>query len=129
MERTEEQKITQEPVVVVFGGKEYEIKPLPIIKASPWRKKFINLMGEVSALAKVTSDDQGDFIKALSDILAQKPDELVDLLFEYIPNRKEIEQIASSNEILKAMEEVIALEAPFLGAAIRITRVMQKNLV
>jgi len=126
--RTEEQKIMQEPVLVSFGGKEYEIKPLPIVKASPWRKKFIALMSEVSMLASITSDDKETFLKALSDILIKEPDKLVDLLFEYIPNREEIENIASSQEILKAIEEVVALEAPFLGAAIRITKVMQKNL-
>lgn len=130
MERTEEQKITQEPVVVLFGGEEYEIKPLPIKYASPWRKKFIALMREVSALAVVTSDNNESFMASLADILTEKPDKLVDLLFEYIPvSRDEIENKATSSEILKALEEVIALESPFLGAAIRLTKTMQKNLV
>ncbi len=130
MERTEEQKIIQEPIIVLFGGKEYEIKPLPIIKASPWRKRFISLMKDISALSSVTSD-KDNFLTALSDILSTKPDALVDLFFEYVPylDRKEIENIASSQEILTAIEEVVALESPFLGAAIHVTRAMQRNLV
>lgn len=129
--RTEEQKLLQEPVKVLLGGKEYEIKPLPIKYASPWRRKFITLMGEASALASVTSDDKDGFLKALSELLTDKPDRLVDLLFEYMPNlkRDEIESQATSSEILNALEEVVAFEAPFLGAAIRITKAMQKNLV
>src|SRR4030043_261913 len=100
--RTEEQKILQEPVTVTFGGREFEIKPLPLIKATPWRKKFIELTKEMSALASVTSDSE-EFLNALADILTEKPDALVDLFFEYVPylNREEIENVASSNEMLK----------------------------
>ena len=131
MERTEEQKLTQEPIIVTFGGSKYEIKPLPIKYASPWRKKYIALMREISALAAVGSGEQDKFLDALSNILVDQPDKLVGLLFDYMPelNREDIESKASSAEILKALEEVITIESPFLGVAIRMTRIMQKNLV
>ena len=129
--RTEEQKIASEPVKVFFGGKEFEIKPLPLKFATPWRKKFIALTRELSVLSSITSDDSNAFLNALVNILSEKPDALVDLFFEYVPylKREEIENISSSIEMLHAIEEVVAFEAPFLGTAIRITRTMQKNLV
>lgn len=130
MERTEEQKLMQSPAVVCFGGRDYEIKPLPIILASPWRKKFIGLLKELTDLSTVTSDDKEKFLPALFNILTQKPDELTDLFFEYARNlnRKKIENSASSAEMLTAIEEVIAFESPFLGAAIRVTQAVKKNL-
>ncbi len=127
--RTEEQKILQEPVVVKLGGKDYEIKPLPIILASPWRKKFIKLLQDVSALAKITDEDAG-FADALNNVLIEKPDELTDLFFEYARlSKEELQNSASSVEILNALIEVIAFESPFLGAAARITTAVRKNLV
>lgn len=128
--RTEEQKLLQEPVVVDFGGQEYEIKPLPIVHASSWRKKFIDLMRELTDLTRITSDDEG-YMSALSNVLVNKPDELTDLFFDYAKNlnRNEIENKATSYELLNALVEVIKFEAPFLGAAARITKAMTDNLV
>ena len=102
--RTEEQKISQEPIKVTFGGKEFEIKPLPLKLASQWRHKFIDLMKEMSTLSSVTSDDSEAFLKALSQVLTEEPDKLVDLFFEYTGfNREEVENIATSNEMLCAI--------------------------
>ena len=129
--RTDEQKLMQTPAIVKLGGKDYEIKPLPIILASPWRKKFIGLVMKMDDLSIVTSDDRQEFQKALSNALLQKPDELTDLFFAYAKNldRSEIENSASSLEVLSALEEVIAFESPFLGAAIRVTQILKKSLV
>ena len=129
MDRTEEQKLLQEPVVVLFGEQEYKIKPLTIVHAAAWRKRFIKLMGELTVLVQVTSDDAG-YMPALSKVLLDKPDELTDLFFEYVKdlNRSEIESKASSLQLLKAIEEVVKFESPFLGAATRITRAMTSNL-
>lgn len=129
--RTDEDKVLQNPVSVTLGGEKYEIKPLPILKANKWRREFITLMQDISSLASVTSDDKDAFSKALSSILIDKPEKLVDLLFEYAVDlpRETIENSASSIEILNAIEEVIGLESPFLGAAVRVTNAARKHLV
>ena len=129
--RTEEQKLMQTPAIVKLGGKDYEIKPLPIILASPWRKKFVGLLMEGDDLSLVTSDNPKKFQEALADTLLKKPDELMDLFFEYAKDldKNEIENIASSIEILTALEEVIAFESPFLGMAARVIQMLKKNLV
>ena len=82
MERTEEQKIIQEPVVVILGGDRYEIKPLVIKEAAPWRRKFIGLFNDLSILASVTSDAPDQFKSAMNEMLLNKPDAISDLFFE-----------------------------------------------
>jgi hypothetical protein len=131
MERTEEQKLAQEPVKVILGGKEYDIKPLPIVRANTWRRQYVNLLKETSVLAAVTADESEKFQDALSKIFLEKPDEFVTLLFDYAPelDRTTIEQEATSVEVLNALEAVIGFETPFLGAALRMTNVLKKSLV
>lgn len=127
MERTEEQKLAQEPAMVKFGGKDYEIKPLPLIKATPWRRKFVALFSDVASLASVTTDTPDKFKGALDNILIDKPEEMANLFYEYTGlDKNEIEQIATSREFIKAFEEVVAFEAPFFGAAIRIATRLQR---
>ena len=126
--RTEEQKLMQELVMVVLGGKEYEIKPLVLSKAAPWRRKFIALY--ISSLMSVaSSDDPKNLSSAMEDIVLHKPDEIADLFYEYTGfNREEIENSATSKEFQIACEEVIALEAPFFGLAIQAIGGLRKTI-
>lgn len=129
MERTEEQKIIQEPGMVILGGDKYEIKPLVIKEAAPWRRKFVELFANISALASITSDNPEGFISAMKEVLLEKPDKLADLFFEYTKlDRTEIESKATTVEMVKAFEEVFALEAPFFGSAIQAIVNMGKSL-
>ena len=129
MERTEEQKIIQEPVVVILGGEKYEIIPLVIREAAPWRRKFVGLFANVSAISSVTSDNPKEFTSAMEEMLLTKPDKLTDLFFEYTKlNREEIEGKATTVEIINAFEEVFALEAPFFGSVVRAVVRMNKSL-
>lgn len=129
-QRTEEQKVAQAPVMVTFGGQQYELKPLVLKKAQPWRRKFIEAINETSGLSKILSDNPEDFEKAMLKVLLDKPEQMVELFFDYADNlnREEIENSASSKEILVALEEVVAFESPFFGAALRVVKAMRENI-
>ena len=127
--RTEEQKVLQEPVTVTLGGQKYEIKPLVIREASPWRRKFVSLFTDLSSLSSVTSDNPEKFQDAMNEILLVKPDKITDLFFEYTKlNRDEIESKATTVEMVNAFQEVFALEAPFFGSAVRAVGIMKEAI-
>ena len=122
MERTEEDKIVQSSIKVMLGGKEYEIKPLPIKYSLPWVKKVADILVDLGRLSKITSDKESEFRSALLNIMVEKPTLMVDLFFQYARDlkRSEIEEVASSSEIVVAFEGVLSLERPLFGMAIRI---------
>jgi len=120
--RTEEEKVLQSPVKVILGGKEYEIKPLPIKYALPWCKSVIKAtITGLMANANVTSESPERFDAAMNDLLIERPEKLVDLFFEYARdlNKDEIMETASLGEIMDAFEAVKEFESRFFGWAIR----------
>jgi len=130
MERTEEQKITSETVKVTLGGKVYEIKPLTMKEAIPWRRKYIELYNDIAPLAALSSDNAEEYLKAMGNIMLEKPEKIADLFFEYTKlDREEIESSATSKEFIVACEEVFALEAPFFGLAIMSMASLQKSIL
>lgn len=114
MDRTEEQKITRSPIVVVFAEKEYEIPLLVIRDSRKWRRKVIDLIALLPQLVKTTMDDSGDFGEALNQMMVIMPDKVIDLFFEYATNldRGEIESIATDGEMAVAFEEVAKAAFP-----------------
>ena len=117
--RTEEQKITQAPIVVILGGKEYEIAPLVIRDSREWRKKAIALIAPLPGFSKVTTDDMESFGQALTTLLVTMPDQVIDLFFEYAKdlNREEIENIATDAEMAKAFQEITKVAFPLAQSA------------
>lgn len=112
--RTEGEIVSQAPIVVILGGKEYKIAPLVIRDSREWRKKAIGLISELPQILKITMDEPEQFKSALTDMMVTKPDEVIDLFFEYAKNlnRDEIEAIATDTELGKAFEEVAKLAFP-----------------
>ena len=114
--RTEEQIVARSPIVVILGGKEYEVAPLVIRDSREWRKKVVGLITPLPQLVKVTMDDDDPdaFGKVLTDLLVIMPDQVLDLFFEYAKdlNREEIEAIATDAEMAKAFEEVTKVSFP-----------------
>lgn len=112
--RTEEQKVARAPIVVILGGKEYEIAPLVIRDSREWRKKIISLITPLPDLIKVTMDNPEDFGNILTQMMVVMPDQVIDLFFEYAKdlNREEIEGIATDAEMAKAFEEVVKVAFP-----------------
>jgi len=118
--RSEEQKVAQSGVTVTFGGAEYTIAPLPIKRSLPWTKKVVEVLTGVLPLIDITSDDPG-WGEALGQVMVARPEQLIDLLFDYAVDldRGAIEEVATSAEIVNAFEEVMQLEAPLFGMAMR----------
>ena len=114
MERTEEEKILQSAFRVTLGGREYEIKPLVIRESREWRKKVVAAFGKLPEYVNMTTDDPAGFTKALSALLSDMPDTVVELFFSYAKdlNRDEIEATATDTELAKAFEEVMAYAFP-----------------
>lgn len=117
-ERTEEQKLIQEPLKVTLGGRVYEIKPLPVKYSLPWCKKVAKLTaGGVLSQLNQSSENPEAFETAMYNILAERPAEAIDLFFEYARdlNQDEILETATLTEVLSALDEVKGLESRFFG--------------
>jgi len=115
MERTEEEKVIQAPIVVILGGMEYKVKPLVIRDSRGWRKKAAPFQAMLAKYAGVTSDNPEEFEKTLAEIMGTRIDETIDLFFEYAKDldREMIEGIATDQEIITAFNEVAKVAFPF----------------
>ena len=116
MERTEMQKIIMEPIEVNLGDKTYPIKPLPIKQAIPWLKKVVDLLIGSISLSQIKANDTETMQSAMQKIMIDNPGLIVDLVFDYAKNlnREEIENTASSAQLMKAFEQCLEFEKPFL---------------
>ena len=114
--RTEEDKLLQSGVKVIFGGVEYEVKPLPIRYSSAWRKKSIPLIQYFINLSNMNTDASGAMEEAIGKLFTEKIDEIIESFFEYARelDRAAISEIATDGEIMTAFMEVFdAFVAPF----------------
>ena len=118
MERTEEEKLTQSPLKVILGGKEYKVAPLVIKYSGEWRKKSLPLIAFLIGYSRKSEDEMLD---AITELFTTKTDEILDSFFEYARdlNRDEIESIATDGEIITAFLEVFnAFVSPLSEAAV-----------
>ncbi len=121
MERTEEQKLMQEPLVVILGGKEYKIKPLVIKYSAEWRKKAIPL---IEMLVGYTNLPEEERVKSVIELLKTKLDDVIESFFEYARElpKVEIENTTTDVEILFAFMEVFnAFVAPLSSTRRQVT--------
>ena len=114
MERTEEQKVVQAPLVLVFGEKTYEVKLLVIRESRKWRARLAEILGALPQYANVTTDTPDKFQEALNAMLVAMPDQVVDLVFSYARdlNREEIEGAATDVEVATAFERIVEVAFP-----------------
>jgi len=114
MDRTDEQKMFQEPTKVMLGGREFGVNPLVIKYSRPWRKRVIELVSGLPKYMKVTTDNPEAFAEAIKVMMVDSQDEIIDLFFEYARDldRNEIEDIATEAEIAVAFEVVMNLAFP-----------------
>jgi len=124
MDRTDEDKLVQAPVSVKLGGVDYSIPPLPIKYSLPWVKKVSKILMGVVSMENVTSDNEEAFADAFGEIMVTRPEQLIELLFEYARDldKESICEVASSAEIVHAFEEVLSFERPLFGMVIRAFR-------
>lgn len=113
-ERTEEQKLFQEPIKVILGGQEYEIKPLTIQYSRSWRKKVIDLVATMPKYAQANTNNPEEFEQAIKVLMVEAQDTIIDLFFEYAKelNQDEIEEIATEAEVAIAFQAVMSLAFP-----------------
>ena len=112
--RTEEDKIVQAPVVIVLGGKEYDVKPLVIRDSRIWRKKVSGLLGDIPKYVNTNSDNPDEFKAAMEAMMSTAPDAIIDLVFGYAVglNREEIEAVATDAEIGIAFSKILEVAFP-----------------
>lgn len=120
-QRSEEQKLAQDPVMVTFGGKEYPLRVLVIKESREWRQQVIDLIKQVPPLTSVSSDKPEEFNAALETLLISMPDQVCDLFFSYAKdlNREEIELVATDAEMALAWSKVTDLAFPLLQGLVK----------
>lgn len=120
-ERKEDQKLFHDPIVVVFAGVEYKIKPLVMKDSRAWRQKVHKLITEYPKATKTSSGKPEEFGKAIENLMVTMPDTLVDLFFDYARDlpRDEIEAAGTDNEFLVAWGQVMEIGFPLLRGLVR----------
>ena len=121
--RDEASIVSQAPILVYFGGKEYQVKPLVIKESREWRQKLAKMMGELSPVVNVTTDTPEKFQEAMNSLLVTMPDTVVDLVFAYgkdLP-KDEIEAVATDAEMAKAFEGILEVAFPLARSVTGIT--------
>jgi len=118
MERTEEEKVIQAPISVILGGEQYDVKPLVIRDSRLWRQKVAGMLAPLPGLVSTNSDDPEAFGQALTQLLVDTPDMVVDLFFDYAKelNREEIENVATDAEMRDAFQEIVKYAFPLVEA-------------
>ena len=106
-DRTEEEKLTQAPLKVILGGKEFDVAPLVIKYSREWRKKSMPLITFLIQYSRKSEDDMEDSIE---ELFGAKTDGIIESFFEYAKDlpRPEIEEIATDGEIITAFMEVFS---------------------
>ena len=119
--RLEDQKLIQAPLTIVLGGEDYQVKLLVIKESRLWRQKVVNLWATLPGHLKANSDKPEEFEAALSALLVEMPDVVVDLFFEYAKdlNREEIELVAVDSEIAKGFEQVVEVAFPLARSMVK----------
>jgi len=114
--RTDEEKLLQDYITVNLGGKEYEIKPLVIRDSREWRKKLFKLLSSLPKYATIETNDTSAFETAVSGIVNEMSDDMINLFFEYAKDldRDEIETNATEDELSKAMDKILEVALPLV---------------
>jgi len=105
--RSEDQVITQAPILATFGGKEYKIRLLPYAESQEWRGKFAKVLGHLPLFTSATATPK-QFAEVINGMFVDTPDEIVDLIFEYAKDlpKDEIKAVAYDVELGKAFEDI-----------------------
>ena len=111
--RSEDQIVTQAPVRVSFGGKEYAIKLLVIKESREWRKQFAEILKSLPLFVNAI-DTTKHFEQVINGMFMDVPDKVIDLIFAYAKDlpREEIEAVATDIEMSKAFESILEVAFP-----------------
>ena len=111
--RSEDQKVTQAPILVSFGGKEYEIKLLVIKESRVWRQQFADVLKALPLFVNAI-DTTKHFEQVINGMFMDVPDQVIDLIFAYAKDlpRDEIEAVATDVEMSVAFESILEVAFP-----------------
>ena len=141
-ERTDEQILTREPIVLSLAGKKYKVQVLPIGKAIEWRKKLIAATAEIShpllrplhvplwrrALDFFRGGNRAKeyIIAGLGTAFVAFPERVLELIFDYAPDlpRPEIINNATEEEVFTAFGEIMAIANPLRRQVSILTQMM-----
>ena len=114
MARTEEQKVSRAPIVVIFGGTEYKVNILPMSGSRAWREEFAKATYDLPKHALASADKPNEFKDAIQALLVSNPDAVIDLFFLYAKDldRKEIMDIGTDEEMNEAFNQVAKTAFP-----------------
>jgi hypothetical protein len=112
IERTEDQMLSLAPIAVKLGEAEYDIKPLPLLKAAAWRKLY------TERLQVVTGEVNGSVANigaALTAALLRFPETLAELVFAFAPDlpKDQITETATDEQMARAFSVVMVLAFPY----------------
>lgn len=129
MERTEEQILSKAPIKVRLGDEEYDIKPLPIMKAREWRSTLVETMRGIvgDMAAEQCRENVGP---ALTAALCGFPDKVAELVFAWAPqiNKEKIMEEATEEQMARAFSAVMVMAYPFLAPLVLVTKVVGHQL-
>jgi len=111
---TEEDILVNAPHMVKLGEQEYPIKPLTLLKALEWRKKYGPKLSHVMASYGNKADTPEQFMTAFVD----SAELMMDAVFSYMPElpRKTIMETCTEQQMFSAFTTVMGLAfGPFLG--------------
>lgn len=114
--RSEEDKVLMSPLVVILGGKEYEVDLLVIRDARAWRKQVAKVMTALMQYATIDASDPKSVADAIGLMLSSLPDEMADLFFGYARklDRQVVEDTATEFELADALKKVMDVGFPLL---------------
>lgn len=125
--RSEDDKITQAPIMISFGGKQYELKPLVIKESREWRKQFAEVLKSLPLFVNAV-DTTAHFEQVINGMFLDVPDKVIDLIFAYAKDlpREEIEAVATDDDMAKAFEAIIEVAFPLARSMVAMPGMMSQ---
>jgi hypothetical protein len=126
--RTEDDILSQAPIKIKLGQKDYEVKVLTILKARKWRAQLVETLGIVFDSFKQPAVGAA-LPSAMTSALMEFPEKLTDLIFAYAPElpRETILEEATESQIVNAFTAIMQEAFPFLGPLGMATQVLKSQ--
>lgn len=122
MQRTDEQKLTKEPIKLKFGSTDYPIQIRNMNQSREWRTKLIETMSGIlaqlpfGATPRPTPTAIGT-VGGLTAALLVFPDKIAELIFAYAPDLpvETIQNEATDEQLEVAYGAIMAVAFPYLA--------------
>lgn len=126
-QRSEEDILSKTPIKALLGSTEYDLKPLPIIKARAWRSKLAETMQSIVGNMDSTADKTA---QAITSALVAFPDKVADLVFAWSPElpQKQILEEATEEQLAIAFSALMVMAYPFLAQLAMTVQVTKSQL-